>query len=96
MGNLVIDSSVWIDFFNKKTAPKIETVKSLIIAETVVSTITLLPVIIQEILQGIRNNKHYDVVKESLAGFNHLVYDSYDFAISAADLYRFLQRKGLP
>ena len=90
MGNIVIDTSVWIDFFNKKNSPKIEIVKSLIITETVVSNITLLPVIIQEILQGIQNNKHYGVVKESLAGFNHLVYDNYDFAVSAADLYRYL------
>ena len=95
MGNIVIDTSVWIDFFNKKNSPKIEIVKSLIITETVVSNITLLPVIIQEILQGIQNNKHYDVVKESLAGFNHLVYDNYDFAVSAADLYRYLQKKGV-
>ena len=50
MGNIVIDTSVWIDFFNKKNSPKIEIVKLLIITETVVSNITLLPVIIQEIL----------------------------------------------
>ena len=30
-----------------------------------------------------------------MAGFNHLVYDNYDFAVSAADLYRFLQKKGV-
>ena len=95
MGNIVIDTSVWIDFFNKKNSPKIEIVKSLIITETVVSNITLLPVIIQEILQGIQNNKHYDVVKKSLAGFNHLVYENYDFAVSAADLCRYLQKKGV-
>ena len=95
MGNIVVDSSVWIDFFNKKTSPQIEIVKNLIIAEPVTTRLTLLPIILQEVLQGIQNNKHYEVVKENLQGFNHLIYDVYSFAINAADLFRYLQKKGI-
>ncbi len=95
MGNIVVDSSVWIDFFNKKTSPQIETVKALIIAQTVTTKITLLPLILQEVLQGIHNNKHYEIVKENLQGFNYFNYDAYTFAINAADLFRYLQKKGI-
>lgn len=95
MDKLVADSSVWIDFFNKKTTSQIETIKDLIVSEVVVSRITILPTILQEVLQGINNNKYYEVVKDNLYGFNFLVYDSYNASVNAADLFRYLQKKGV-
>ncbi|MEO5888869.1 MAG: PIN domain-containing protein [Ferruginibacter sp.] len=95
MGNVVVDSSVWIDFFNKKASPQIEIIKNFIIAEPVITSITLLPIVLQEVLQGIQSNKHYEVVKENLQGFNQFIYDAYAFAINAADLFRYLQKKGI-
>lgn len=95
MDKLVVDSSVWIDFFNKKTTSQIETIKDLIVSEVVVSRITILLTILQEVLQGINNNKYYEVVKDNLYGFNFLVYDSYNAAVNAADLFRYLQKKGV-
>ena len=95
MDKLVVDSSVWIDFFNKKTTSQIEIIKDLIVSEVVVSRITILPIILQEVLQGINNNKYYEVVKDNLYGFNFLVYDSYNASVNAADLFRYLQKKGV-
>ena len=95
MPDLIVDSSVWIDFFNKKTSDKIEFLKTLLLKTPWASPVIILPVIMQEVLQGIENNKHYNIVKENLQGFEYLNYDSYQFSIEAADLYRNLRQKGV-
>jgi hypothetical protein len=95
MANLIVDSSVWIDFFNKKTSDKIEFLKVLLLKTPWAPPIIILPVIMQEILQGIENNKYYSIVKENLQGFEYLHYDSYQFSIKAAELYRNLRQKGV-
>ncbi|MCW3090434.1 MAG: twitching motility protein PilT [Ferruginibacter sp.] len=95
MSNIVVDSSVWIDFFNKKTSHQIEIVRNLIFDSPVVTTITILPIILQEVLQGIQSNKHFEIVKENLQGFNYIFFDAYTSSVSAAQLYRYLQKKGI-
>src|SRR5260221_699471 len=91
----VVDSSVWVDFFNKKTSPQIETVKSRLLSSAAKSPFVILPIIIQEVLQGIEENKHYEIVKENLFGFEFVEFNSYEFAFKAAGLYRFLRKKGV-
>ncbi len=91
----LVDSSVWIDFFNKKTTPQIEIVKSKLINYTEFSPFVILPIIVQEILQGIDNDKQYSLVKEVLLGLEKIEIDHYFYAEKAADLYRNLRRKGV-
>ena len=62
MPKLVIDSSVWIDFFNKRTSTKIEHLKSLLLTMPWTSPVIILPVIMREVLQGIENNRQYSPV----------------------------------
>jgi len=95
MLSLVVDSSVWIDFFNKKTSPQIEDLKYLLFNYHVSSPLIILPVIMQEILQGIENQRFYNTVKENLQGLKYLNYDPYLFAVSSAELYRVLKTKGI-
>jgi len=95
MPKLVVDSSVWIDFFNKKTSKKIEHLKSLLLSIRWTSPVIILPVIMQEVLQGIENNQHYAIVKENLGGFEYVGYDPYEFSIKAAEIYRGLRTKGI-
>jgi len=95
MLNLVVDSSVWIDFFNKKTSIQIEELKELLFKYHVASPVTILPVIMQEVLQGIQNQRLYNIIKENLQGLEYLNYDPYFFAISSAELYRLLKTKGV-
>ncbi len=91
----VVDSSVWIDFFNKKTTPQIEIVKSNLYISTKSSPFVILPIIYQEILQGIDNDKQYYLVKEVLLGLEMIEIDQFLYAEKAADLYRNLRRKGV-
>lgn len=62
MVNYVVDSSVWIDFFNNKSSSQIEKVKSLIPTTAAKGFIYILPVIMQEVLQGIQDDKFYPIV----------------------------------
>ena len=91
----VVDSSVWIDFFNKKSSKNIEKVIELMYAPTVKNSIIIVPVILQEILQGIRDDKQYELVSVIIHGFEFIEFDPYEYAVKAADLFRELQKKGI-
>ncbi len=43
----------------------------------------------QEILQGIEDEKLFNTVEEDLEGFGFLYYKAYEFAIKAAKFYRY-------
>ena len=91
----IVDSSVWIDFFNKKGSKNIEKVIELMYASTLEDSIIILPVILQEILQGIRDDKQYELVSVIIHGFKFIDFDPYKYAVKAADLFRALQKKGI-
>src|ERR1700710_1196986 len=95
MAKVAIDSSVWIDFFNNKNSREIEYLKILLIKNAASSPVIIFPVIIQEVLQGIENDRFFNLVKENLEGLNYFNYDAYAFAIKAAQLYRSLRKKGI-
>ena len=50
---------------------------------------------VQEILQGIVDDRHFDEIKEYLLAFNILKDDPLEMAIAAARLYRNARKKGL-
>ena len=61
MKHILVDTSVWIDFFNEKTmSPKSEILQRSIRNNDV---IFICPTIYQEILQGIRNDKTFEDIK---------------------------------
>ena len=95
MVNYVVDSSVWVDFFNNKPSSQIEKVKSLIPTTAAKGYIYVLPVIMQEVLQGIQDDKLYQIVEENLFGFKLIDYNAYEFALKSAELFRMLRKKGL-
>ncbi len=95
MPKLVVDSSIWVDFFNKNTSPQIQHLRTLMLAEATSSPIIILPVIMQEVLQGIESDRFYTIIKDNLEGLDHIEYDMYEFSVKAAELYRYLRRKGI-
>jgi|SRR6185312_9346706 len=95
MSKVIVDSSVWIDFFNKKTSPKIVHLRMLLLTSFEDSPIIILPVIMQEVLQGILDDKSYNLIKENLYGLDFINYEPYQFSIKAAELYRALRRQGV-
>lgn len=87
----IIDTSVWVDYFNAVINDKTDAADNLLEQRSVI----ILPLILQEILQGIRERQMFETIKGSLLSLNFLQYNPIESAIGAASLYRFLQRKGI-
>jgi predicted nucleic acid-binding protein len=95
MDNCIVDSSVWIDFFNKNSSSQVEKLMKIFPTSISEGIIIILPIIVQEVLQGIEDDIFYSLVKENLFGFKQYEFDNYKFALQAADLYRSLRKKGI-
>lgn len=91
-GGILVDTSVWVPFFNGVESPQAAYLKQGILED---QPLFLCPIIIQEILQGIRSDKDYENVKDSLLAFPIPDWNSTEAAIEAAQLYRSLRKKGI-
>ncbi len=89
---ILVDTSVWINFFNGINSPQVNILTSYIEDE---NPIYVNPTIIQEVLQGVRSDQQYKKIKESLLALNVLNEDALKMAISSAKLYRSLRKKGI-
>jgi predicted nucleic acid-binding protein len=89
---LIFDTSVWIDFLKNKRNPESDLLTSYIEDN---DQILLTPTILQEILQGIREDGQYRQIKEIISYFTVLQISPVQAAIGAAELYRGLRKKGL-
>lgn len=92
MKKVLVDTSVWIDALNGKNLPHVKQLNKLIEQDT---PIVICPVIIQEILQGIREEKNFIEMKDTLSGFEVLHIDPIEAAYGAANLYRTIRKKGI-
>ena len=91
--SVVVDSSVWIDAFNPKIkTPEKELLKQLILSDY---PIYLCPIIYQEVLQGIKEEKTFQQIKYILQHYNMINLDLMVVTNRAVDLYRRLRKKGI-
>lgn len=88
---LLVDTTVWIDFFAGKTTPQVS-VLELMISEG--EDICVCGIVLTEILQGIRNDSRYAKTK---ALFDNLIFLPMARAtfLRSAEIYRFLRKKGI-
>lgn len=92
MGPIIVDTSVWIDGFRSIQSVKTnKVVEYLAMSQQVVIT----PTILQEVLQGVREDHRFDRIKDDLLACTMLLLDPVEAAISAATLYRMLRKKGV-
>lgn len=89
---LIFDTSVWIDFLRNKTNPEADLLTDYIQSN---HPVILIPTIVQELLQGIRDDTQYLHIRDILSYFTILEIPPLQAAIGAAELYRFLRKKGL-
>lgn len=92
MEPILVDTSIWIDWFKNTITPQTQLVESYLVNN---APLYITPTILQEVLQGIRFNSQYEQVKESLLAITILTFDVKEAAIGAADLYRSLRKKGV-
>jgi predicted nucleic acid-binding protein len=91
--NIIVDTSVWIDSFN----PKTKTLEKSVLIQLIQNDnpVYLCPVIYQEILQGIREDKTFEHVKFILQQYRMIDLDLMHVTNHAIDLYRRLRKKGI-
>jgi len=89
---LIFDTSVWINFLNNKNTPAVELLETYISED---AEVLITPTILQEVLQGIRDDRKYSQIKEALSAFRLLEIPAYQAAIGAAELFRSLRKHGV-
>ena len=88
----LFDTSVWIDFFSGTDSLETQRLTRYLEEDM---PVFICPVIIQEVLQGVKNDRDYLKVKESFLALEILVEEPVEAAVSAADIYRALRKKGI-
>ena len=87
----IVDTSVWIDYFNGKIDERTDATEKFIIE----GELLMLPIILQEVLQGIRSSKDFSFVKSAFLRNTFFNFNTIDMALEAALLFRFLKRNGV-
>lgn len=88
---ILVDTSVWIDFFRGISSIYKIALHDLILKE---SDICLVDIILTEILQGIKEDRKFDEVKSHLLEFPIYSARDTDTFIQAAQIYRDCRKKG--
>ena len=88
---VLIDTTVWIDFFAGRQLPHITALERLIKGR---EDICICGIILTEVLQGIREKNEFRKTKEL---FNTMIFlpMPYSVFLGAAEIYRTLRRKGI-
>ena len=89
---VLVDTSVWVDFFNGHPSAEAETLAHLIREETDVVTCGL---IVSEVLQGLRQAKSRLNIERHFREMDWLSPKEPDTYIEAADLFRRLRARGI-
>ena len=88
---ILVDTSVWIDFFAGRELPHVVTLEQLVLDN---QDLALCGIILTEILQGIADDTSHRRVRRSLSPLLMLPMPETVF-IRAADIYRKLRRIGI-
>jgi predicted nucleic acid-binding protein len=89
---IVVDTTVWIDFFNGAGTPEDLHLQRLIATE---QSLALTDVIFCEILQGIREDAAFEHIRGILLAYPILRMEQLDTFEQAARIYRSCRRRGV-
>jgi len=88
---ILVDSSVWIDYFNGVITPQTEKLNSILGREL----IAIGDLILVEVLQGFRKEKDFETAKDVLTSVMVITLEGRDIAIGAAGNFRRLREIGI-
>lgn len=88
---ILVDSSVWIDYFRSAATPQVALLDSLFGR----SPLAVGDLIAAEVLQGVRDEREFKLVKRTLEAFEHIDLVGYELAIKASENYRALRAMGI-
>ena len=85
------DTSAWIDFRKNVTSALTNQLDE----DLQDNLVCICPIIIQEVLQGIREDADFEALKEDFKALKILQLEATEVAVAAAQLYRQLRKKGV-
>ncbi|GAA5523408.1 PIN domain nuclease [Aliifodinibius salicampi] len=88
---ILVDTSVWIDYFNGIENKQTESLDQILSEQTVLVG----DIILTEILQGFVNEKEFRLAKQALDPLDCIHLGGKSLAIKAASNFRFLRSKGV-
>lgn len=88
---IVVDSSVWIDYFRGMTTPQTERLDSLLSTEP----IAIGDLILTEVLQGFSSEKDFNRARRLMASLDVITIGGQEIALQAARNYRVLRAQGV-
>jgi predicted nucleic acid-binding protein len=88
---ILVDSSVWIDYFRSADTPQVALLDSLFGR----SPLAVGDLIAAEVLQGVRDDREFKLVKKTFDAFSQVDLAGYDLALRASENYRVLRARGV-
>jgi len=88
---LVVDTSVWVDYFNGEENPQTDFLHSVLDA----TPILIGDLILTEVLQDFRHDPDFETVRRTLGRFTQANMVDTTLAVQSARNYRFLRQKGV-
>ncbi len=88
---ILVDSSVWIDYFNGRDTPQVEILDS----HLGVRPIGIGDLILTEVLQGFRDDNDYEIARAIMNELTIFDMLGQDMAIKSAENFRKLRKKGI-
>lgn len=88
---ILVDSSVWIDYFRGTRNPQTDALDGLLGVEPL-STGDL---ILAEVLQGFEDDRHFDIARRMMMSLEIVQLGGLDVAVQAAKNFRALRRLGV-
>ncbi len=88
--SVIVDTTVWIDYFGGQPTPQVRWLhREMLRRRLGITDLTLC-----EVLQGIRQQKYYDLTQEMLLKYKVYTVGGMQLAITASQNYRVLRSKG--
>ena len=88
---IIVDSSVWVDYFNGEGTPEVNYLDSVL----AIQPVAIGDLILAEVLQGFRRERDYVVAKDLLLELTIFAMLGQERAIRVAENYRSLRRRGI-
>ena len=88
---IVVDSSVWIDYFNGNINSQTDWLDNALGTEPII----IGDIILAEVLQGFQSDKDFKTAQKLLLEFQYMDMVGQDIAVKSAMNYRTLRQKGI-
>lgn len=90
---ILVDSSVWIDFFNGRATPEVERLSDLL--SDAAAPIGMPDLVLFEVLRGFRHDRDFQAARRALAALPVIEIGGEPLMLRAAEHYRTLRARGV-